>query len=77
MMLRCVVCKNGIARPGSTTVTLEREGHTLVLKSVPADVCDNCGETFLSQETTRAVLERAEVAVAQGVEVEVVRFVAA
>ncbi|MBV8362877.1 MAG: YgiT-type zinc finger protein, partial [Deltaproteobacteria bacterium] len=36
--MKCVVCKHGDTRPGSTTVTLERGGGTLVVKSVPARI---------------------------------------
>jgi hypothetical protein len=35
-------CKSGETRLGTTTVTLEREGLTLVMKEVPADICINC-----------------------------------
>ena len=42
--MKCVVCKLGETRPGQTTVTLERQGAALVVRSVPAQVCENCGE---------------------------------
>ena len=36
--MKCVICKQGETLPGVTTVTLERNGLTLVVKSVPARV---------------------------------------
>ena len=32
--MKCVVCKKGETKPGKTTLTLERDGTTLVFKSV-------------------------------------------
>jgi YgiT-type zinc finger domain-containing protein len=58
------------------TVTLQRGETTVILKGVPADVCANCGEYYLSDEVTRQVLERAEAAVSSGAEVEILRYAA-
>ncbi|WP_419638865.1 type II toxin-antitoxin system MqsA family antitoxin, partial [Thiolapillus sp.] len=41
--MECVICKTGETRPGHVTVTLQREGVTLLIKDVPAEICDNCG----------------------------------
>jgi hypothetical protein len=48
----------------------------MIFKGVPADVCENCGEYYLSEEITGRLLERAEQAVQNGAEVEIVRFAA-
>jgi len=74
--MQCVICKQGETRPGTATVTLERGGTTVVIKNVPADLCENCGEYYLSDEMTDRVLAMAETAVAQGAEIEVLRFAA-
>jgi YgiT-type zinc finger domain-containing protein len=34
-----------------TSITLTRDGSTIVVEKVPADVCANCGEGHLDQET--------------------------
>ncbi len=57
-------------------MTLERGETIVILKGVPAEVCEECGEYYLSEEVTRRVLERAEQAVQSGAEVEIVRFAA-
>jgi len=33
---------------------------TLVIKKVPADICENCGEYYLNDEISRKVLAMAE-----------------
>lgn len=74
--MKCVICKQGQTHNGKTTVTLEREKTTVVIKEVPAEVCENCGEYYLSEETTEKVQALAEQAVKLGVEIEVLRYAA-
>ncbi|HWC99888.1 MAG TPA: type II toxin-antitoxin system MqsA family antitoxin [Candidatus Sulfopaludibacter sp.] len=74
--MNCVICRNGTTRRGTVTVTLQRGDTTVILKQVPADVCENCGEYYLSSEVAAQVLENAESAVKSGAEVEIRRFAA-
>ena len=75
--MKCVICKHGETSPGKATVTLERNGATLVIKDVPAEVCANCGEEYVSEDTTSRLLKSAEEAVKAGVKVDVREYVAA
>ncbi len=72
--MKCPICRHGETKPGNATVTLERKGVTLVFKSVPAEICDNCGEAFHSEEVSRALLAQAGEAAQSGVEVDVRRY---
>jgi YgiT-type zinc finger domain-containing protein len=72
--MKCAVCKHGKLSPARVTVTLERGEATLVFKSVPAEVCDNCGEQYVSEATTRKLLREAENAIGAGVQVEIRGF---
>lgn len=74
--VRCVICKHGQTQPGAATVVLQRGDTTVVIKDVPADICDTCAEYYLSEEISARVLALAEQAVAQGAEAEVLRFAA-
>jgi YgiT-type zinc finger domain-containing protein len=69
--MKCVVCKKGQTKPGRTTVTLEKEGATLVFKGVPANVCANCGEEYVDAKITARLLKVAAEAARAGVQVEV------
>jgi YgiT-type zinc finger domain-containing protein len=75
--MNCVVCKLGETRPGFTTVTLERDAAALVVRKVPAQICDNCGEAYVSAEVTRTLLQSAREALRAGVEVDIREFVPA
>ncbi len=55
--MKCVICKQGETQPGTATVTLQRASLTLVVKSVPARVCQNCGEEYVDEETTTQLLK--------------------
>ena len=75
--MKCVVCKQGETQPGKATITLERDGTTLVVKGVPASVCTNCGEEYVSEEITAQLLKSAEEAARAGVQVDVREYIAA
>ena len=74
--MKCFLCKHGETREGTTTVTLERNGATLVVRKVPAQVCQNCGEAYVSAEVTRSLLQSAREALREGVEVDIREFAA-
>jgi len=72
--MECVICRNGETRRGAATVTLVRTGATVVIKDVPADVCGNCGEHYLSEDMAAEVMGLAEEAERRGAEVAVLRY---
>ncbi|BAT56319.1 hypothetical protein NOS3756_53230 [Nostoc sp. NIES-3756] len=74
--MQCVICKHGNTQPGLVTITLERDDTIVILKGVPAEICNNCGEYYLSAAVTEQVLQRAEEAVSKGAEVEILRYAA-
>lgn len=74
--MNCVICKQGELHEGTATVTLQRDETTVVVKDVPAEVCDNCGEYYLSEAMSADVLGLAEEAVRKGAEVEITRYAA-
>lgn len=74
--MKCVLCRQGETRPGQVNVVLQREEATVIFKGVPAQVCENCGEYYLSAEVTGQLLGRAEDALRNGAEVEILRFAA-
>ncbi len=69
--MNCLICKNGETHPGFAVVTLQRQGSTLVIKGVPAEICENCGEYYLSDEVAARLYEQAERSLRHGAEVEI------
>ena len=74
--MKCTICKTGEYEPGKVTVKLERGHSIVIIKEVPAQVCDNCGEYNLDEMVTKTVMEKAEQALANNAEVEVLRYAA-
>lgn len=75
--MKCIICKQGETKPSKATVTLERDGMTLVFKSVPANICANCGEEYVDEKTTKELLKSAEEAIKAGVQVDIREYIAA
>ena len=74
--MKCAICRQGRTDKGFTTVILERGGSTIVIKDVPAEICENCGEYYLSEDVTDKVHNFSEQACRQGVEIEVLKYAA-
>jgi YgiT-type zinc finger domain-containing protein len=74
--MKCVICQHGRTKPGITTVTLQRGESILIVKGVPADICDDCAEYYLSEAVTEKLLAQVEAALKAGAELEILRYAA-
>ncbi|MBS1254228.1 MAG: hypothetical protein MAG581_00017 [Deltaproteobacteria bacterium] len=74
--MKCAICRNGVTQNGRITVVLEKDHTTVVCKNVPADVCENCGEEYVSSKTNGELLTKAQEALKRGVDLEMLRFAA-
>lgn len=53
--MKCALCRTGETEPGKTTETYELGSAVVVLRGVPADVCQQCGEAYTDEATTREI----------------------
>lgn len=53
--MNCVICKTGTTATGRVTVTLERGETVVIVKDVPAQVCEDCGEYYLDEAVAARV----------------------
>jgi len=74
--MTCSICKNGRTRSGTTTLVFERGNSTIIVKNVPAEICDNCDESYLLENISRDVLELVNKEIGKGIEVEILNFAA-
>jgi len=72
--MKCMICKHGETKQGTTTVTLEKDSYTIVFKEVPAQICDNCWEKYIDEATTKELLNKARNIVKNGVEVDIRKY---
>ncbi len=75
-MMQCTICKIGQTHPGTTTGTLQRDNTVVAIRDVPAEICENCGEYYLSEPTARRVYADADATARRHVEVEIQQYAA-
>ena len=74
--MKCVMCKRGKLAPGKTIVKVQRGETLLIIKDVPADVCQDCGEAYLDSNVAKKIEQQVEEAVARHTEIEILRYAA-
>ena len=72
--MNCAICGHDELVPGSVTMVLERGDLTMVLKRVPAMICESCSEEYLDETSAAEALAKGEAAVRDGVQVEIRQF---
>jgi YgiT-type zinc finger domain-containing protein len=75
--MKCVICRSGETNPGKTTFTVNRDGHTFVLRDVPGNICEQCGEGYFDEAVTEKAYDQVEQASRSGVDVAVLTYQAA
>lgn len=58
--MKCLVCKHNRFKNGTTVLPIERGNAILLITDIPARVCENCGETYIEEETAQDVQDLAE-----------------
>jgi len=72
----CVICRTGRLAAGHATFVHERADHVSVVRGVPAEVCDNCGEPYFDEAVARRLLALARQSEQLGLDVGVRQYVA-
>lgn len=75
--MNCPICRNGVRKPGEATLTITRDAMTLVIRRVPAEICNNCGEEYVDADVATRLGTIADEAEQAGVQVDVRDYVAA
>jgi YgiT-type zinc finger domain-containing protein len=70
------LCEIGEMQDGLVTVTLQRDENIIVVKKVPALVCENCGEYVLNDVVISRLMNIAEGAISHQAEIEVLQYAA-
>lgn len=50
--MKCLICKTGTMTPSTTTYFSEIDGCIILVKNVPCQRCDQCGEILYSASVT-------------------------
>ena len=57
--MKCLICKHTHMKHGTTILPIERGNAILLVTDIPAQICANCGEPYLDEETAQDVQELA------------------
>lgn len=68
----CLICRGAQTVGGVASINFERNEFRAVVHQVPAQVCPACGESYLDEDVTVALLQRLENILAEG-EMDVVQ----
>lgn len=62
----CVICHIGERKPGVTSITLTRNETAVIVREVPAEICDACGHSYFDASVVEALEKIHEDAIAAG-----------
>ncbi len=72
--MKCAICIGGRTAKGFSTVLLEKDETILVFKQVPSEICENCGEEYISSEVNKILLRHAREELNRNVSLEMLNF---
>jgi len=68
--------QNWYTHPDTATITRQRDNSLVVIRDVPAEIFEDCGEYYLSEPVAKRVYADADATVQRHVEVKILRYVA-
>lgn len=72
--MKCVTCRQGNTQPGKTVITIAEGDSVIVIKDVPAEVCDLCGAYYVDADTLEEVRKLVKHEMKIGSEVTVIKL---
>lgn len=72
--MNCTFCKHGNTSPALINFSINRGEKIIVLKNIQADVCDTCGEQFLSNDTLKLIENKVTETISNQTELEVLNM---
>jgi YgiT-type zinc finger domain-containing protein len=61
------VCKSGETKQGKSVITLTKGKLVVTFKNVPAQICHDCSEEYIDEDTTNQLLQIANESFKKGV----------
>ncbi len=73
-IMKCLICLHSETASGFTSIPFERGEFRVVINNVPAQVCPNCGESYVDENTAAQLLAKAESIFDEGVRESVCEY---
>ncbi|MCP4578057.1 MAG: type II toxin-antitoxin system MqsA family antitoxin [Deltaproteobacteria bacterium] len=71
----CILCK-GDMENGKVNFPVDTEENFILIKGVPAQICEQCGEYFLKDDVAEIIERIVKKAKRKNVELEILKFAA-
>lgn len=71
--MNCPLCRGKLER-GTITFPVMLDGVLLIIKNVPADVCNQCGEEFIPNTVAKIIEKTVEGARSSKAEIEIISY---
>lgn len=71
--MNCILCKSKLTR-GKVNHIVDLNGHIIIIKDVPANVCKQCGEYFIENNVALKLEKIIEEVVKNKAEIFVVNY---
>ncbi|WP_366923741.1 type II toxin-antitoxin system MqsA family antitoxin [Metallumcola ferriviriculae] len=71
--MNCIACKANV-NDGEVNHTVDIEGRIIVVKNVPAKVCQQCGDYYIAHDTALKLEEIVEEAKGNGAEITIINY---
>lgn len=73
--MQCVICRGGV-KSGKINFPIDLGTIFVLVKNVPANICEQCGEYFLNDDVAEGIEKIAEHARSSNVEFEILNYAA-
>lgn len=70
--MTCSICNSGECIESITEELFNKKGKLIILKNLPAMICENCGAKFFSETTSKLILENLKEAEKSKAELEII-----
>jgi YgiT-type zinc finger domain-containing protein len=58
--INCDFCETGVTETKTVTKTFKRFGQSFTIENIKAEVCNNCGEAYLSSKIIKEIDSKIE-----------------
>jgi YgiT-type zinc finger domain-containing protein len=72
--MTCPICNHGKTVSGFTTLVFLKGTLTIIVKNVPAEICNHCDESFLFENVSKNVLNLTRNEEARGTDVKLLHY---
>jgi len=72
--MTCPICNRAQTVHGVTTLVFQKDSFTIIVKDVPAEICNHCDESFLFENVSKKVIELTRNGKADGTAVKMFHY---